>query len=124
MAANGTFHWRRAIGEYLSSSAADVVTLQEVWLASDAALLAQLGARGSLRYHHYFQGGVMGGELLTLSKHPILEVPPPILPRAPLEMKWHDPNYYTLLTFWICYGQEIHVYLQPDRSVRGCLMVE
>ena len=51
-----------------------MVTLQEVWLASDAALLAQLGARGSLRYHHYFQGGVMGGELLTLSKHPILEV--------------------------------------------------
>lgn len=65
---------RRAIGEYLSSSAADVVTLQEVWLASDAALLAQLAARGSLRYHHYFQGGIMGGELLTLSKHPILEV--------------------------------------------------
>ena len=68
---------RRAIGEYLGASTADVVTLQEVWMASDAALLAKLAAQGDLKYHHYFQGGIIGGELLTLSKHPIIEVSVP-----------------------------------------------
>ena len=43
-------------------------------MASDAALLSAAAAEGALKHAHYFQGGVIGGELLTLSKHPITEV--------------------------------------------------
>ena len=42
-------------------------------MASDASLLAAAGAEGVLKHAHYFQGGVIGGELLTLSRHPIAE---------------------------------------------------
>ena len=42
-------------------------------MASDAALLSAAAAEGALKHAHYFQGGVIGGELLTLSKHPITE---------------------------------------------------
>ena len=46
----------------------------QVWMASDAALLTAAAAEGALKHAHYFQGGVIGGELLTLSRHPIAEV--------------------------------------------------
>ncbi len=50
------------------------LTHSQVWMASDAALLSAAAAEGRLKHAHYFQGGVIGGELLTLSRHPIAEV--------------------------------------------------
>ena len=51
-------------------------------MTSDAALLSAAAAEGGLQHSHYFQGGVIGGELLTLSRHPIAEVS---LPGPPSE---------------------------------------
>ena len=49
------------------------MTAAQVWMASDASALATAGSEGALKHAHYFTGGIIGGELLTLSRHPIAE---------------------------------------------------
>ena len=49
----------------------DVVLLQEVFVGSDAAMLAAAGAQGALKHSQYFPSGYLGGELLILSRWPI-----------------------------------------------------
>jgi endonuclease/exonuclease/phosphatase family metal-dependent hydrolase len=50
----------------------DVVGLQEVFYAKDRRLLVEAAAEAGLIYSHYFQSGVMGSGLLTLSRYPIV----------------------------------------------------
>jgi hypothetical protein len=59
---------------------ADATLVVQVWMASDASLLAAAGAEGALKHAHYFTGGIIGGELLTLSRHPIAEARAPPIP--------------------------------------------
>jgi endonuclease/exonuclease/phosphatase family metal-dependent hydrolase len=47
--------------------------LQEVFYAKDRNLLVEAAARAGLTYSHYFQSGLMGSGLLTLSRYPIVE---------------------------------------------------
>lgn len=63
----------RAIGRAIAQMEVDVVGLQEVFYAKDRKLLVEAGARAGLVYGHYFQSGVMGSGLLTLSRYPIVE---------------------------------------------------
>lgn len=51
----------------------DVVGLQEVFYAKDRQLITQAAADGGLVYSHYFQSGLVGSGLLTLSRYPIGE---------------------------------------------------
>lgn len=53
---------------------ADVVALQEVWVAADAALLRQAAAEGALPHSHLFSSGAIGSGLLLLSRWPITAV--------------------------------------------------
>ncbi len=64
----------RAIAKYLERTNAEVVVLQEVFLRADADTLISGGARGGLPYSQRFRGGILGGELVTLSRHPIIAV--------------------------------------------------
>ena len=49
----------------------DVALLQEVFVGSDAAMLAAAAAQGALKHSQYFPSGYLGGELLILSRWPI-----------------------------------------------------
>ena len=53
----------------------DVVLLQEVFVRADVSLLIAAAAKGKLVHAHFFNGGMLHGELLMLSSHPILAVP-------------------------------------------------
>lgn len=63
----------RAIGRALAEMDVDVVGLQEVFFGGDRKLLVDAAASAGLVYSHYFQSGVMGSGLLTLSRYPIIE---------------------------------------------------
>nr|XP_022902888.1 putative neutral sphingomyelinase [Onthophagus taurus] len=63
----------KAISEALSTSAYDVVCLQEVWAESDFILIKEK-VETSLRYSHYFYSGVIGSGICVFSKYPILDV--------------------------------------------------
>jgi hypothetical protein len=52
----------------------DVILLQEVWCPADVKVLTRSGAKCGMLYHQFYHSGFLGGELLTLSKHPIIEV--------------------------------------------------
>lgn len=54
----------------------DVVLLQEIFLQRDAKVLIAAASLGGLLYARQFRGGVLGGELLTLSRYPISRVRP------------------------------------------------
>ncbi|KAK9804323.1 hypothetical protein WJX72_006696 [[Myrmecia] bisecta] len=64
----------RHIGEYLQTSAADIVLLQEVWVREDADQTAQLASQGGLKHSVQFPTGMLGGELMVLSRFPIVQV--------------------------------------------------
>ena len=51
----------------------DVVLLQEMWVAEDRQAVCRLAAKGGLLYAHHYAAGVLGGGLMLLSRHPILE---------------------------------------------------
>ncbi|GLC47066.1 hypothetical protein PLESTB_001272600 [Pleodorina starrii] len=66
------------LAEYLANDTEqkhqlDVVCLQEVWVDSDAHVLASAAAQGGLPYSMHFRSGVFGSGLLTLSRFPITE---------------------------------------------------
>lgn len=63
----------RAIGRALATMDVDVVLLQEVFYAADRRTLTQAGAAGGLAYSRYFDSGLVGSGLLTLSRYPIVE---------------------------------------------------
>ena len=63
----------RAIGHAIEEMDVDVVGLQEVFYVKDRRLLVEAAARAGLVYSHYFNSGVMGSGLLTLSRFPIVE---------------------------------------------------
>ncbi len=46
--------------------------LQEVFVRDDIKILTTLAARGSLQHAQYFDSGYLGGELLILSRFPII----------------------------------------------------
>lgn len=48
--------------------------LQEVFLHADASLLVNSAKAGSLKHAHFFNSGMLHGELLLLSTYPIREV--------------------------------------------------
>ena len=52
----------------------DVVLLQEVFVRADVSMLIASAGTGSLAHAHFFNAGMLHGELLILSQHPILEV--------------------------------------------------
>ncbi len=52
----------------------DVVMLQEVFLHADASLLVNSAKAGRLKHAHFFNSGMLHGELLLLSTYPIYEV--------------------------------------------------
>jgi sphingomyelin phosphodiesterase 2 len=49
----------------------DVVLLQEVWVAADAAQLAAAARRGGLAHSVHFRSGAFGAGLVTLSRFPV-----------------------------------------------------
>lgn len=62
---------------FLRSSAActaDIVLLQEVWVAADVELLRQAGAEGRLPHSFHYSSGTLGCGLVLLSRFPISEV--------------------------------------------------
>jgi len=63
----------RAIGRALASMDVDVAGLQEVFWEGDRRLIARAAAEGGLEFSHYFQSGLMGSGLFTLSRYPIDE---------------------------------------------------
>jgi sphingomyelin phosphodiesterase 2 len=63
----------RAIGRALATMDVDVVLLQEVFYAADRRTLTQAGAAGGLAYSRYFDSGLVGSGLLTLSRYPIVD---------------------------------------------------
>ena len=54
----------------------DVVLLQEIFLQRDAKALISAASVGGLLHTRQFRGGVLGGELLTLSRYHISRVRP------------------------------------------------
>lgn len=60
-----------SIGKALDHLGLDLVGLQEVWLKADAEILTQAAQAAGLPYAHYFEGGITGTGLLTLSRYPI-----------------------------------------------------
>ncbi len=63
----------RAIGRAIAAMDVDVIGLQEVFSAGDRKLLVEAAGRGGLVHSHYFQSGLMGSGLLTLSRYPIVD---------------------------------------------------
>jgi sphingomyelin phosphodiesterase 2 len=63
----------RAIGRALATMDVDVALLQEVFYPGDRRLLIRMAAEGGLLHSRYFDSGLVGSGLLTLSRHPILE---------------------------------------------------
>lgn len=63
----------RAIGRALARMDVDVAGLQEVFYHKDRQLIARAAAEGGLQHSHYFQSGIMGSGLFTLSRYPIGE---------------------------------------------------
>jgi endonuclease/exonuclease/phosphatase family metal-dependent hydrolase len=63
----------RAIARAIAEMDVDVVGLQEVFYAKDRRLLVESAARAGLTYSHYFQSGIVGSGLLTLSRYPIVD---------------------------------------------------
>lgn len=63
----------RAIGRAIAEMDVDVVGLQEVFYGKDRRLLIEAAARAGLIHSHYFQSGVMGSGLLTLSRFPVVD---------------------------------------------------
>ncbi len=63
----------RAIGRALARMDVDVVGLQEVFYEKDRRLVARAAAEGGLVHSHYFQSGLVGSGLFTLSRYPIGE---------------------------------------------------
>lgn len=62
-----------AIGRALAGGGWDVVCLQEVWVAADAARLGAVAAAGGRLIHaHHFRAGAFGAGLVTLSAHPVV----------------------------------------------------
>ena len=51
----------------------DVVLLQEVFYARDRRLFAEAGQLGGLAHSRYFDSGLVGSGLLTLSRYPIVD---------------------------------------------------
>jgi hypothetical protein len=50
----------------------DIVLLQEVFVQNDMHMLVKLAELGGLSHHQYFHSGCLGGELLILSRWPIV----------------------------------------------------
>lgn len=58
--------------EIRKREALDVVLLQEVFVKSDIEHLVATAAESPLKYFQYMHSGFLGGELLILSRWPIL----------------------------------------------------
>ena len=52
----------------------DIVFLQEVFMEADVSILVSAAKDGKLANAHFFQGGMLHGELLLLTAYPIAEV--------------------------------------------------
>ena len=52
----------------------DIVFLQEVFMEADVSILVSAAKDGKLANAHFFQGGMLHGELLLLTVYPIAEV--------------------------------------------------
>ncbi len=63
----------RAIGRALATMGVDVALLQEVFYPKDRRLLTDMAAAGGLAYSRYFDSGLIGSGLLTLSRYPIVK---------------------------------------------------
>ena len=53
----------------------DVVLLQEVFIEADAARLISAAKDGKLKHAHFYNAGMLRGELLLITAYPIVEVP-------------------------------------------------
>ncbi|RKP12595.1 Endonuclease/exonuclease/phosphatase, partial [Piptocephalis cylindrospora] len=62
----------RAIGRALTTTTAEIIALQEVWVEEDYQVLRTL-VSSRLPYTHRFLSGILGGGLVLLSKYPIIE---------------------------------------------------
>jgi endonuclease/exonuclease/phosphatase family metal-dependent hydrolase len=63
----------RAIGRALATMDLDVALLQEVFYPKDRHVLIEAAAAGGLTYTRYFDSGLVGSGLLTLSRYPIVD---------------------------------------------------
>lgn len=52
----------------------DVVFLQEVFMEADISILISSAKDGKLQHAHFFNGGMLRGELLLLTAYRIAEV--------------------------------------------------
>ena len=51
----------------------DIVLLQEVFIQEDVANLVSAGKDGKLKHAHFFNGGMLLGELLILTAYPVVQ---------------------------------------------------
>ena len=63
----------KAIGDALSTSDFDVITLQELWVDNDYRMI-HAKIKSIYPYSHHFQGGIVGAGLAVFSKHPIIQI--------------------------------------------------
>ena len=65
----------QAAGRVQANAAAqDIVCLQEVFLKEDVKLLTEAAHEANLEHSHFCEAGMVHGELLLLSRFPILQV--------------------------------------------------
>ena len=62
----------RLIAQYIQQAGVDIALLQEVFVKDDTKHLIATAAQGTLKYAQYMHSGFLGGELLILSRWPIL----------------------------------------------------
>ena len=62
----------RLIAEHIAQAGIDIVLLQEVFVKSDTEHLTATAAQCNLHHAQYLHSGFLGGELLILSRWPIL----------------------------------------------------
>ena len=85
----------------VTAAVQDVVILQEVFMEADVLRLIGAAKNGKLKYAHFYDAGMLHGELLLVTAYPIAEVPlfwtlhalgaysPLCLPCQTLPVKFH-----------------------------------
>ena len=59
----------------MTAAVQDVVFLQEVFMEADVSSLIGAAKDGKLKFAHFFNTGMLHGELLLVTAYPIAEVP-------------------------------------------------
>lgn len=59
----------------VTAAVQDIVFLQEVFMEADVSRLIGAAKDGKLKHSHFYNAGMLHGELLLVTAYPIAEVP-------------------------------------------------